>query len=545
MPQSNPCKSTSILFTLSHTQSNHHSIRKNAATSPLLLLPSEVRENILIHLLGDKFIHIKYLDDHDLWHANQARNEHSHITATEAHGSEQSPSHAVVEVSDDDDEDDDIAYLSTASAMMDRNYNAVFRHAICVATQSEQSAYDAFVSGDADIPEGESPEHYVAPCRERHVACNMCGDGPMYLLEEDRPALSVDLNVLGVCRQLYEEGNHLLWATNTFSFDDPRTFGKFFGSLNPAQKRKLTKLHISADMRGLSVYHTTASQRARYDKDYWGTALKIANLNMLRGVQTLHLCLNQDFVYVSSGSAYSADRSIESTQEPDMEIFLRLRALSTRHVTVIISDEPHKHCSWSDLRWTTVKKTEYGESIRARLLDANGFELVKAEAEVATLARKVEMRNNAADRLKSYKSILKERRADRVRTANWASREEAKARVAARNLTRPSSKSSKTPSKGSWRKGSTSQKVLKELADKSEEAALDARAVADRVAGQVEFWQQEVANAREKLKRAMAILGATPEGKEYEEELEKVMESSSGSEVDIKSEDTDDEIYYW
>ena len=513
-----------------------------------MLLPSEVRENILLHLLGDKSIHIKYLEGHDLWHANKSRNEHSHITATEEHGSEQSSSHAVVEVSDSDDEDDNIAYLTTASAMMDRNNRAAFRHAICVATQSEQSAYDAFVSGDADIPEGESPEHYVAPCRERHVACKMCWDGPMYLLEEDQPVLRVDLNVLGVCRQLYEEGNHLLWATNTFSFEDPRTFGKFFGSLNPAQKRKLTKLHISADLRGLSVYHTTASQRARYDKDYWGTALKIANLNMLRGVQTLHLCLNQAFHYVSSGSTFSADRSIESTQVPDMEIFLRLRALSTRHVTVIFSDEPQKNCSWRDLRWTTARKAEYAESIRARLLDPNGAELVKAEAEVATVARKVEIRNNAADRLKSYKNILKARRADMVRAANWASREEAKAKVAERNLTRPSSKSSKTPSKGSWRKGLTSQKALQELADiadQSKEAAIAARIVADSRANQAEFWQQEVANAREKLKRAIAILGGTPEGTEYEEELEKVMESSSGSEVDVKSEDTDDEIYSW
>ena len=37
----------------------------------------------------------------------------------------------------------------------------------------------------------------------------MCGDGPMFVREVDR----LDLHVLGVCRQLYEEANHLLWAT--------------------------------------------------------------------------------------------------------------------------------------------------------------------------------------------------------------------------------------------------------------------------------------------------------------------------------------------
>ena len=419
--------------------------------------------------------------------------------------------------------------------MMDHTGQGAFRHAICVATQSEQSAYDAFVSGDTDVPEGESPEHYVTPCKERHRACKMCGNGPMYLLEEDRPALRVDLNVLGVCRQLYEEGNHLLWATNTFSFEDSRTFGKFFGSLNPAQKRKLTKIHISADLGGLSSYYTTAYQRARYDKNYWGTGLKIANLNMLRGVQTLHLCLNQALEYGFPGNTSTVDRIIETAQEEDMEILLRLRALSTRHVTVILSDDPQKlkRLDWSDLRWTAVKKADYAESIRARLVDSNGAELVRAEAEAANLARKVEIRDKAADRLETYKAILKERQTDMVRTAKLASRKEAKAELAAKRIAQTSRKSAKEASK------------LQEAADKQKEKALDARDAADFKARLEKHWQGEVANAKEKLKRAMAQLGATPEGIEYEEELEKLMESSSGSEMDVKSEDTDDEFSSW
>ena len=518
MLQSKPCKFPfHPLDVKSHTQSNHHSIRKNAATSPLLLLPSEVRENILIHLLGDNLIHIKYLELYQLSRANNAKNEHSRISATARNESEQLSGHAVVDVSENDDEDDDIA---------------AFRHAICVATQSEQSAYDAFVSGNADVPEGESPEHYVPPCKERHLACKMCGNGPMYLLEEDRPALRVDLNVLGVCRQLYEEGNHLLWATNTFSFEDPKTFRKFFGSLSPAQKRKLTRIHISADLGGLSAYYQTAYQRARYDNNYWGTGLKTANLKMLRGVQTLHLCLNQAFEYAFRGNTSSVDRMIETAQEEDMETLLRLRALSTRHVTVIVSDDPEKlkRLDWSDFRWTAVKKAEYAESIRARLIDPNGAELVKAEAEAANLARKVENRDIAADNLNTYKAVLKMSRADMVRTAKRASREEAKAELAAKELAQKSRKSGKKASK------------LQKAADKKKEKALDARDAADNKARLEKHYQGEVANAKEKLKRAMAQLGATPEGIEYEEELEKLMESSSGSEMDVESEDTDDDF---
>ena len=427
--------------------------------------------------------------------------------------------------------------------MPDDKTTPPFRHAICVAKQSEQSAYNAFVSGDADVPEGESPEHYVASFGERHAACKMCGDGPMYMLEEDQQALQVDLNVLGVCRQLYEEANHLLWTTNIFSFEDPRTFGKFLGSLNAAQKRNLTKIHISADIGGLSAYYTTNQQRAHWDETYWGSGLKIPNLNMLRGVQTLHLCLNQTFEgFRHRHGSSSAEETIEISQEADMEIFLRLRALPVKHVTVVMSDVPANLKSWdeTDFRWTVVRKAEYVESIRAQVVDPDGAWLVKAEAEVANLARKVEVRDNAADRLDTYKSILKEKRADMVRAAKMASRKEAIAEWAAHDLTRPSSKSLRTPSKGSWRKD---LKALQEVVDEKKKDALDARAAADSRSKQESFWQEEVANARQKLKRAMAQLGATPEGTEYEEELEKLLESSSGSEMDVETEDPDDEAF--
>ena len=156
---------------------------------------------------------------------------------------------------------------------------STFRHAICVANQSEQSAYNEAISGYAHIPEGESPEFYVASCEERHAECKMCGGNTMPLGKEDQQSLQVDLNVLGVCRQLYEEANYLLWATNTFSFEDPKTFQKFFGSLNPAQKRNLTSIHISTKIgwSSNSNYH-----RARQDSNYWGTALNMSTVNMLR-----------------------------------------------------------------------------------------------------------------------------------------------------------------------------------------------------------------------------------------------------------------------
>ena len=456
----------------------------------------------------------------------------------------QSPSHGAIDPSDNDDDGNDsigspFPYLATALTT-DETYRASFRHAICVASQSEQSAYMAFVSGDTEVPESESPEHYVPSCTERHGACKMCGNGPMYLLEEDQQALRVDLNVLGVCRQLYEEGNHLLWATNTFSYDDPRTFVNFFGSLNPAQKRKLTRIHINASIGGINSYYQSAHNRARYDNNYWGPAFKIANLNMLRGVQALNLCLHQGFHCINRFDTNSAEKEMESAQQADVEVILRLRALSMKQVTVIVSDDSGKVKDWglSHLRWIRAKKIEYAESIRTQLMDPNGAELVKAEAEAANLARNIEIRDNAAARLKRYKLILKGKRAETVRAAKRASREEAKAVSAQKALL----------SSYLWKK--KKGKELQEAADEQEDYAITARESADDSVAREAYWQEQVANSREKLKRAMARLGATPEEIEDEEELEKLMEGLSDSDMhdsdddgtqDHKSVQSDDE----
>ena len=267
--------------------------------------------------------------------------------------------------------DNEDFWIAMREAMLDQSVTEpVLRHAVCVANQSEQSAFVEAISGYAVVPEGESPEFYIATCKERHASCLMCGDGPMFVREVDR----LDLHVLGVCRQLYEEANHLLWATNTFSFEDPKTFEKFFDSLNLAQKRNLTAIHISTDI-GSGVWFNSHNQRARWDNHYWGKALKSSNLNTLRGVQTLHLCINQGFECVSwqapSFDSDWAEQKLKEAQQADLESILRLSALSIKHVTVVMSDDVWelRRNGKSTHRWTVAKKNEYAEIIRAKIMD--------------------------------------------------------------------------------------------------------------------------------------------------------------------------------
>lgn len=489
--------------------------------SPLLLLPSEVRENILIHLVGNNLIHVKYLDASALYYANRAKNNLLDIDASEDSGVEELVNYATIDSNNDDgddgDNDNDGGIAGPATPSVREQIPRAFRHAICVANQSERSVYKEVISGHTVVPEGESPDFYVASCEERHSNCKMCGSEPMFLLEEDQQTLRVDLNVLGVCRQLYEEANHLLWATNTFSFEDPKTLEKFLDSLNPAQKRNLTSIHISANIGGYGS-RQSAHFRARHDLHYWGKALKMSNLHMLRGVQTLHLCFNQAFKCFSD----LTEQAIETGQQADMESFLRLRSLSVKDVTVIVSDQELEESTY---RWTTTKKTEYAESIRVQLVNPSGAESVKSEVEAASLARKMEIKDNAKNRLKKYKSILKDKRADVIRFGTWATQEEAQVIPAAQ-------KADQVP-----RKHSKRARKLQKAADKQKENATNAREKADGAIKEEKLWQEQVANAREKYKRASVRLGATPDDIEDEEDAEMLMEGLSFSDNNVGEDD--------
>lgn len=297
-------------------------------------MPSEVREKILIELLGDKMIHINYLDIDDTKDAHEAEGKSGSVV------------------------------------------KGTLRHAICVSNQSEQSAYDEAISGRIQVPYNASPQHFVPRCEQRHEDCKFCGNKCMYIPAEDRKKLTLDLQILGSCRQLYEEANHLLWATNTFSFDDPTSFQQFVGGLNSAQKRNLSSLHIDTKIGG------RAGARS-----YWTRALKTPYLKMLRGVHTLHLCLEQqhsgDLHRLRQLPETDARDRIAIIQNRDLEPILRLRALALKKATVVISEENTRLSrgikdGW---RWTVLEKNKCAESIRTQLLDPQGAQFVKFDAE--------------------------------------------------------------------------------------------------------------------------------------------------------------------
>jgi len=127
-------------------------------------------------------------------------------------------------------------------------------HVICAAKAPEDQVYKESMYGYRIVPLNDIPDYYSVTCKERHHDCEVCGgkgtgpvltrmfDGTLVLSRQSVQIL--DLSVIRVCRQLYEEGTSLLWTTNTFSFDDHESFGNFMASLDPRQCQKSTKFHI-------------------------------------------------------------------------------------------------------------------------------------------------------------------------------------------------------------------------------------------------------------------------------------------------------------
>ena len=329
-----------------HNSNTHASlirIRQNAASSPLLSLPPEIRERILKLLLGEKLIHVRYLCAEELRAYKISRNIPENI------------------------------FLEGA-----------FRNTVC-------SALSSF-----DLEPEALRDH------ERHEGCKIVENrwlslhynalippSPISSIPEELHHPMKDaLTPLSVCRQLYEESNFILWSTNTFSFDHANSLLEFISSLNPAQKRNMKKLHL--------IINTRIS--SRWDRD-WRVVLNTKHLSMLRGVETLHLCMRHQLRKLDYGIEYG-DRPIDP-MDPRHRIawanaiqsygVKTLRLLPLKHASVAIVDDWHRLRNILLLPDET--KVDIAEKLRQELLDPQGAELQRA----ADVKRKADDKVTAAE----------------------------------------------------------------------------------------------------------------------------------------------------
>ena len=243
------------------------------------------------------------------------------------------------------------------------------------------------LGGHGNINSSDLANYHVTCCTDRHRPC--------YLTYQ-----KLDLAILGASRQLYKEAFHILWATNTFSFDDPISFRRFISSSTLVQLHKLKSLHLSRvveDQRSM----TCGADRV-INHWAWTIACEPSRIDKLWGLRTLHVSLEQwldPCTTLTSVPGYHR-RCIQQDALP----ILQLRILALEHVTVIVTDSPGlmESPEFRAARWSAAEKSDFAEGIRIQLLDAEGAASLRAEVD----AKKLEIegiRMDEQDRIEKRK----------------------------------------------------------------------------------------------------------------------------------------------
>ena len=212
-------------------------IRDNAAQSPLLSLPGEIRDEILRYLLGEKCVHVKLSDSIDGLH----------------------------------DWD---------------GYNCCTR----------SDSYKTFVCQErtkSDTVAAEMPHVSHRHCQDAFLKP---WEQKLQMISRSKPVQRLDLAALGSCRQLYEEAHWILWCTNTFVFDESCSLIAFVARLNPAQRRKINSISLYAE----SYLHTANLFGPRkMSKDHQKVTLK--TVDGLTNLQHLDLDMHCSYNVNRSG----------------------------------------------------------------------------------------------------------------------------------------------------------------------------------------------------------------------------------------------------
>lgn len=191
-----------------------HSSPRDAKSSPLLRLPREIREQILLNVVGKQKLHILHVVLEPEW-------------TNKAPQGFRGP-------------------YNDSSGLPSGCHHCICRAGIqpneCV-TEDPSSAI---------LPKNADYESYHQSCmvRQRIWYTNTIGE-----THAQSPRWSqIDLSILRVSRQLYAEANHLLWKNTTFAFTDRNSLAAFLQDLNDTQTATLQHLELSTTQTASTWY---------------------------------------------------------------------------------------------------------------------------------------------------------------------------------------------------------------------------------------------------------------------------------------------------
>ena len=260
-----------------------HSSSRNAESFPLLRLPGEIREQILLNVVGKQKIHIL------------------HVVLVSPERTSKAP-------------DGWRGPYNCSSGLL-----SGYHHCICRADTSQ-----------------------TADCEWYHRSCSMRQRtwhiDTMGKLHAQRPRWSqVDLSILRVSRRLYAEATHLLWKNTTFAFTDRNSLEAFLQDLNGTQTASLQHLELSTTQI-VSTWYASMGANVTND-DSFGLARLGRVSKRLSEVGSL-TSLSLHFTYCSS--LYMVPKTIMKRQISKglMSAFGDLSRLDVQHINVTVWERP-------------------------------------------------------------------------------------------------------------------------------------------------------------------------------------------------------------
>ncbi|KAL8916912.1 MAG: hypothetical protein Q9208_008276 [Pyrenodesmia sp. 3 TL-2023] len=300
-------------------------IARNAITSPLLRLPLELREQIWTHVLGERLIHLKY------------------------------------DPTAEDPEHRPVFSLEFSLSSYGGYERIILRH----YTEMNGNIWSASIVVPRMVRDEDDKD--VGKWQESHDECHLHDYDP-HSLPPRRPAdlsgnSTMHLTVLRASRQIYVEANRILWATNTFSFNDAPSFEEFMKTRNAHQKRLINTLRFEM--------HWGSSEAKQ-----WNSVLNMTLVKSLTGLRTLHLPIT----YNIKKHLWDLVKNNFVQQASYTQGLRKLSMLPLTNAEVVIRTSPPRHrclppAGWEKGLWQRSDMDHCANELRQLLVNPMGAEI--------------------------------------------------------------------------------------------------------------------------------------------------------------------------
>lgn len=221
-----------------------------------------------------------------------------------------------------------------------------FTHQICCSQISEKDAQHHF-----DAEDGNSL--YMKDVELRHMGC-----GPSRRKGSTFAPHRIDVNLLHVCRQTYNEARLIPYSTNTFSFDTARNLRAFVNLLvqrgvnvNAFRSLRVDLAHINHDLHG------------------WAQAFNAVAQHM-KLLETLYINVDQRPKWSTSADAERKKMAMK----PVLDCLTILGKMQAKSTMIMVSDRflsgklefypAIAPAFWNTHRWTMKEKRLWVEEVK-------------------------------------------------------------------------------------------------------------------------------------------------------------------------------------